>query len=75
MLEGVLANMLRQTARSMETFYMLEGVGVLLDANMLRLAARCLLDGSMTFYMLEGVLANMLRLSARWRPFTCWREC
>ena len=28
-----------------------------------------------TFYMLEGVLANMLRLSARWRPFTCWREC
>ena len=25
--------------------------------------------------MLEGVLANMLRLSARWRPFTCWREC
>ena len=28
-----------------------------------------------TFYMLEGALANMLRLSARWRPFTCWREC
>ena len=28
-----------------------------------------------TFYMLEGVLANMLRQSARWRPFTCWREC
>ena len=25
--------------------------------------------------MLEGVFANMLRLSARWRPFTCWREC
>ena len=54
MLEGVLANMLRQAVCSMETFYMLEGV---------------------TFYMLEGVLANMLRLSARWRPFTCWREC
>ena len=46
MLEGVLANMLRQTVCSMETFY-----------------------------MLEGVFANMLRLSARWRPFTCWREC
>ena len=44
---------------------MLEGV----LANMLRL---CSME---TFYMLEGVLANMLRLSARWRPFTCWREC
>ena len=43
---------------------MLEGV----LANMLRRSME-------TFYMLEGVLANMLRLSARWRPFTCWREC
>ena len=34
-----------------------------------------MLEGVETFYMLEGVLANMLRLSARWRPFTCWREC
>ena len=46
---------------------MLEGV----LANMLRHVV-CSME---TFYMLEGVLANMLRLSARWRPFTCWREC
>ena len=45
---------------------MLEGV----LANMLRTV--CSME---TFYMLEGVLANMLRQSARWRPFTCWREC
>ena len=63
MLEGVLANMLRVC--SMGTFYMLEGA----LANMLTV---CSME---TFYMLEGVLANMLRQSARWRPFTCWREC
>ena len=50
---------------------MLEGV----LANMLSLLDGDLLLLTMeTFYMLEGALANMLRLSARWRPFTCWRE-
>ena len=53
----------------MGTFYMLEGV----LANMLRrVETGCSME---TFYMLEGVLANMLRQTARWRPFTCWREC
>ena len=50
----------------MGTFYMLEGV------VSEHVETVCSME---TFYMLEGVLANMLRLSARWRPFTCWREC
>ena len=48
---------------------MLEGV----FAKTFYMLEGVLLDGD--FYMLEGVLANMLRQSARWRPFTCWREC
>ena len=55
----MLEGVLRRSA--METFYMLRHVETV-----------CSME---TFYMLEGVLANMLRQSARWRPFTCWREC
>ena len=55
----MLEGVLANMLRHVETFYMLAGVFCSME----------------TFYMLEGVLANMLRLSARWRPFTCWREC
>ena len=59
MLEGVLANMLRQSLLEgdLETFQHVKGLH------------------RADSYMLEGVLANMLRQSARWRPFTCWWEC
>ena len=70
MLEGVLANMLRHV----------ENILSLLDGDLLHVGGivsehvetLCSME---TFYMLEGAFANMLRLSARWRPFTCWREC
>ena len=51
---------------------MLEGVFAMENSVSEHVETVCSME---TFYMLEGVLANMLRQSARWRPFTCWREC